>query len=312
MAVLGVLTLASGFILFLLPFSLADAAPNGWSTHYIIAVLVLGFILLAAFGIVERFIAPKPFLPWKKLFNRTLLGACLLMSVYQIAYYCWASYFTSYLQVVYNLTLAQAGYVSSTFDVVSGVFLFLIGFLIRKTGRFRWLLLIAVPLYTLAQGLMIYFRQPNKSIGYIVMCQIFIALGGGTMIICQQVAVLSVAEHSEAAATLAMLGLFGWIGGAVGNAISGAIWTSTFPQALNRYLPQSARADSVAIYGSLDKQLSYALGSPARDAIVQAYAIAQTRMLTAGTAVMVLALICVLVIKNINVAEIQQVKGMLF
>lgn len=309
---LGVLVLAAGLSLFLLPFSLAESAPNGWSTAYIIAMLVLGLILLLSFGPVEKYISPKPFLPWRLLTERTLLATCLLAATYQIGYYCWNSYFTSSLQVVNGLTLAQAGYVSSTFDMVSGLFLFLVGFAIRKTGRFKWLLFLAVPLYTLGQGLMIYFRRPDSSVGYLVMCQIFIALGGSTMIICEQVAVLAVAEHGEAAAVLALLGLFGYMGGAVGNAISGAIWTSTFPAQLRQRLPPSAMPAFAEIYGDLATQLSYPMGTPARDAIIQSYAVAQTRMLTAGTAIMALTLACVFLIKNINVATIEQVKGTLF
>lgn len=309
--VLGVTVLAAGLSLFLLPFSLAEAAPNGWSTPYIIAMLVLGFILLLAFGPVEKYVARKPFLPWRLLKERTLLATCMLAATYQVGYYCWNSYFTSFLQVVNGLSIAQAGYVSSTFDVVSGVFLFLVGFGIRKTGHFKWLLYLAVPLYTLGQGLMIYFRRPDFSVGYLIMCQIFIALGGSTMTICEQVAVLSVAEHGEAAAVLAVLGLFGYMGGAVGNAVSGAIWTNIFPAELQKRLPETAMPAFAEIYGDLAKQLSYPMGSPARDAIIQAYAAAQSRMLTAGTAVMALTLACVFLIKDINVAKIEQVKGTL-
>lgn len=32
---------------------------------------------------------------------------------------------------------------------------------------------------------MIHFRQPDINIGYIVMCQIFIAFARGTLVICQ-------------------------------------------------------------------------------------------------------------------------------
>ena len=67
-----------------------------------------------------------------------------------------------------NLSLAEAGYVGNTFNVVSGVLLLIVGYLIRRTGRFKWLLYISVPLYIFAQGLMIYFRQPNQSVGYLV------------------------------------------------------------------------------------------------------------------------------------------------
>jgi hypothetical protein len=109
--------------MFLLPFTLADSALSDWSTGYIIAMLVVGFALLIAIGLHERFTARTPFLPYDLLTSRSVLGACLLSFTYQISYYAWNSYFTSFLQAVTNLTLAEAGYVASTFDVLSGIIL---------------------------------------------------------------------------------------------------------------------------------------------------------------------------------------------
>ncbi|KAK6594962.1 MFS siderophore iron [Botrytis cinerea] len=271
----GVVLFAGGFTVFLLPFTLADTAPNGWQTGYIIAMIIVD--------------SWTPFLDVNLLANRTVIGACLLDLTYQISYYCWNSYFTSFLQVVNNLTIAEAGYVSDTFDVVSGILLLGVGVLIRKTGYFKWLLYIAVPLYVFAQGLMIYFRQPNQSIGYIVMCQIFISIGGSVFIIVEQLAVLAASDHQHVAAILALLYVVGNIGGAIGNAICGAIWTNTFPQALERYLPESAMADFDDIYGDLSTQLTYPVGSETRIAIQKAYGYAQERMLIGGTVIISLA-----------------------
>lgn len=309
---LGCFLFVTGLVVFLLPFSLANSAPNGWSSGYIIAMIVVGFIVLIMFGLWEAFLAPHPFLTANLLMNRTVAGACLLSFNYQIAYYCWASYFSSFLQVVNGLSISEAGYVTSTFDVVSGVLLLGVGFTIRKFGYFKWLLCIGVPLYIFAQGLMIYFRRPNSHIGYLVMCQIFISIGGSVMIICQQLAVLAAADHQHVAAVLALLNVIGTIGGAVGNTISGAIWTNTFSQALARYLPEDAQGSLDDIYGSLDTQLSYELGSPTRIGIQQAYGYSQQKMLIAGTAIMSLSLVWVMMIRNINVKNIEQVKGVLF
>ena len=165
---LGCFLLAAGLVIFLLPFSLADAAPNSWKSGYIIAMIVLGIVLLGLFAASQRFISPKPFLPYRFLKDRTILGSCLLAFSYQVAYYAWASYFSSFLQVVSGLSISTAGYVGNTFDVVSGVWLFVVGILIKKTGYFKWLLFGAVPLYILAQGLMIYFRRPGFSVGWLV------------------------------------------------------------------------------------------------------------------------------------------------
>lgn len=274
-------------------------------------MMVVGGVLVIAFAFYERFLASKPFIPWHLLVSRTVLGACLLDVTYQIAYYCWASYFTSYLQVVYDVSITEAGYIAAIFDLVSPICLLLCGWLMSLTRRFKWLLWWAVPLYMLAVGLMIYFRSPGHSIGFICMCEVFIGMGGGVMILVMQVAVLAASEHEEYAAMLALLSLFGNIGGAVGNSVSGAIWTNTLPRMLQTYLPEDTVSQWADIYDSLDIQLSYPVGSATRDAIIQAYAMAQRNMLIAGTAIMALSLVWVFLIKNIKLID-TSLGGMLF
>lgn len=275
-------------------------------------MIVVGFVMLIIFLAWELRFAPIPMFDFSILADRTVIAACLLDATYQISYYCWNHYYTSFLQVVNNLTLAEAGYVSNTFDVVSGILLLGVGFIIRRTGRFKWTLYVAVPLYIFAQGLMIYFRQPNQSVGYLVMCQIFISIGGAVFIIVEQLAILAAVDHQHVATALALLNVVGTVGGAAGSTISGGIWTNTFYKALQSRLPQSALGDIDLIYEDLDTQTSYAIGSATRVAIQDAYAYSQTRMLAAGTGIMGLAIIWALMIRNIDLKKTAQVKGTVF
>lgn len=301
-----------GTILFLTSFNIAGNTEGQWKSAKIIAMMVVGFCVLVAFVIYERWLAPKPFIPFRLITDRTVIGACLLDITYQISYYCWASYFTSYLQVVYNASLTQAGYISAIFDFMDPIWLIGCGFLIRKTGYFKWLLCCSVPLYLLASGLMIYFRQPGHNVGYMCMCQIFLAVGGGTMILIEQVAVLAAASHEDYAAMLALLSTFGNIGGAVGSSVSGAIWTNTLPVKLREYLPAELKDQWEDIYESLDIQLSYPVGSPGRIAIQNAYAFSQRNMMIAGTAIMGLSIAWVLMMRNIKVHNNKDLSMVLF
>jgi hypothetical protein len=94
------------------------------------------------------------------------------------------------------------------------------------------------------------------------MCPILIAFAGSTMILCQQIAVVAAAEHGQIAAVLAVLGLFGYMGGAMGNSICGTIWTNSLPGALQRLLPENLEPEWETIYGDLTVQLNYPRGSP--------------------------------------------------
>lgn len=307
---LGVILFSAGLTVFLLPFTLAAEAPNGWASGYIIAMIVVGFVVLCAFVLYEWFVAPTPMLNFTILSDRTILGTCLLGATYQISYYCWANYFTSFLQVVNNLTVAEAGYVNNTFSIVSGVLLFIVGYSIHKTGYFKWLLYIAVPIYILAQGLMIYFRRPDQSVGFLIMCEVFISIGGSIFIIIQQVAILAAVDHQHVAVVLSLLYVVGTTGGAIGATVSGSIWTNTFRTALERFLPESAIPDLDSIYSDLEVQIGYEMQTLERKGIQEAYGYAQTRMLAAGTSFMILAFVGVLLIKNINVAKIMQTQGL--
>ncbi|KAL3477039.1 major facilitator superfamily domain-containing protein [Aspergillus californicus] len=308
----GVFLFAAGMVIFLLPFTLASTAPDGWQTGYIIAMIIVGFLLFVFFVVYEIHLAPVPFLDYKSLSDRTVLGACLLDMTYQISYYCYATYLTSFLQVVYELDVATAGYVSNTFSVVSFVFLFIAGWLIRATGRFKWILWCCVPLYIFGLGLMIHFRQPGGYIGYIVMCEIFFSVAGSVITLCVQLAVLASVDHQHVAAVLSLLFVMGSIGDSIGSAISGAIWTNTFRAQLAKNLPASAMPNLNLIYESLPTQLGYAVGSPVRDIINDAYGYAQIRMLAAGTAFMVLGFIWVGMMRNLNVKTMSQTKGNVF
>jgi MFS family permease len=272
-------------------------------------MITLGLVLIIAFGLYEIFVAPVPFLNYRFLIDRTVLGACLLNMTYQVSYFCYASYLPSFLQVVYELDVATAGYVSNTFSVVSFVFLFLAGWLIRWTGRFKWILWVCIPLYILGLGLMIHFRQPGGYIGYIVMCEVFFSVAGSVFILCVQLAVLASVDHQHVAAVLALLFVMGSIGGSIGSAICGALWTNTFLSRLKKNLPPSAVPDLDLIYKSLPTQLSYPVGSAIRTAIVEAYGYAQARMLIAGTAFMVLGFIWVGMMRNLNVKNMTQTRG---
>lgn len=178
------------------------------------------------------------------------------------------------------------------------------------TGRFKWLALyFGLPLTILGVALMINFRQPDVNIGYIIMCQIFIAVAGGTLVICEQMAAMAATTHQYIAVVLAIEGMFASIGGAVGLTVAGAIWQQVFPTRLQRYLPEETQAEWATIYASLATQLTYPVGSPTRMAIQRAYGEAQRYMLIGGSTVLIVGVVATIVWRDIRVKDFKQVKG---
>lgn len=308
-AVVGMILIIAGWTLILLPLNLANSAVKQWRSPSIIAMLVIGFCCLVAFVIHEKFFAKKSFLPFQYLTDRTVIGSCLTAGTLFVSFYCWDLYFSSFLQVVYNLNIADAGYVYNIYSIGSSFWGIVVGLLIPATRRFKWLAMCAVPLLMLGTGLMIYFRQPGKPLGYVIMCQVFIAFGGGTLVVTQQVAIMAAVGPANVAVALALQALFTAIGGAIGTAISGAIWTNTMPGALQKYLPAGLQSQAADIYADITVQLSYPVGSPGRDAIILAYGEVQRYLCIAGLAVLVLAIPWVLMWRNYSTNDFKKPAG---
>ena len=309
----GLILLSGGVALFLLPFNLYTVQAKQWQSALIICVLVFGIVILVVFAMWERFLAPVTFIPYSLLLDRTVFGACNLSATLFISYYCWNSYFSSFLQVVNDLSVTDASYVVQTYTVGTVLSSLAVGLLIHYTGRYKPVCLyFGIPLSILGLGLMINFRRPDGYIGYIVMCQIFISFAAGTIIICDEIAIMAAASHQHIAVVLAVLGVFGNIGGAIGLTISAAIWQDVFPKKLAEYLPASKLPNLLNIYEDITAQLSYAVGSPGRIAIQHAYGDAQKMILIAGTAIWAVGVVAVMLWRDISVIGIKQIKGHVF
>ncbi|KAF3388423.1 Siderophore iron transporter mirB [Penicillium rolfsii] len=309
--VIGALLLMAAFILLLLPFSLTVYGRAQYSSATFIAMLVIGFCLLFVFAAWEKFFARRQFIKYSLLKQRTILGACLLSFVLNLGYAAWDLYFVNFTMVVYDLTVSQAGYMNQIYNVGSCFWAPLFGLYIRQTKHFKnACLFFGLPLMLLGSGLMIHFRGSGSGIGYLVMCQIFVALAGGTLVIGQDMAVMSAADHTGVPMMLSILGLFASLGGAAGNAVASAIYTNVFPKTLIANLPVGSKADWSNIYiGGYLSQMEYPMGSAIRTAINIAWGDAQMYTCIVTTAAVALGLPCIAIWKNISVDKKQQPPG---
>ncbi|KAF9885573.1 hypothetical protein FE257_012779 [Aspergillus nanangensis] len=308
---IGIILLAGGMALFLLPFSLYSYQQDQWRSAMIICMIVFGGLLLIAFAIWERFFAPVTFIPYQLLMDRTVFFAGMMFVFDFFNSMVWNSYFASMLQVVWGLSIAESGYVSAIYRVVSCLWCLLAGWLIRYTGRFKWLCVyFSLPLMILGVGLMVHFRRPEADIGYVCMTQIFVAVAGGTTVLCGELAMMAPSDHQHIAVVLAIMNLFCSIGSAIGSTVSAAIWTGEFPKALARRLP--ADVPLADVYASIKVQLLYEPGSAAREAIAYSYGDAQRYMLITSCCMLAVALGCAAMWRDIKVKDFKQVKGTVF
>ncbi|KAK8197548.1 major facilitator superfamily domain-containing protein [Phyllosticta capitalensis] len=308
--VVGALILMAAFILFLLPFSLQQYGRAEYASASFIAMVVIGFCLFFVFAAWEKWCTRVHFIRWELFKQPTVLGACCLAAIVYFSFYSWDLYFYNFCIVVYNLNVSMAGYMGQIYNVGSCFWGVVFGVYVRLTKRFKWACFgFGLPLLMLGAGLMIHFRGSDQGIGYVVMCQIFIAFGGGTLVIGEDMAVMAAADHDGVPLMLSLIGLASSVGGSIGYAVSAAIYSNTFPQALRNALPASAKSDWNTIYlGGYTTQQTYPVGSEIRNAINHAWGESQRNGAIAATAILVLGFPAIAVWKDYNVAK-KQVKG---
>ncbi|KAF4992613.1 hypothetical protein FDECE_13664 [Fusarium decemcellulare] len=309
--VVGMLLTIAGFSLILTPLNIATRAPNGWATDYIIAMLVVGVVCLAGFAAWERWMAKVPYIPFKFLKDRTILGACLLSAFLNMSIFAWDTYYNSYLQVVHGLSISLAGYTLNAFSVTSTILAPFIGLGLRYYGRYYWPAVSGIPWCILGTALLIHFRQPSSEVGYLVMCQVFHGVCGGIWAMTAPLAIMTQVNHQEIAVALALYSMFGSIGQAIGFGISGALWTNDLPKELYKALPESAKNQTATLYGDMTLQMADPIGTPIRDAVVHAYGVVQRQMVIAGCAFLPFIVICVIVWRNKPIDR-KQTKGNVF
>jgi hypothetical protein len=313
--VVGGLILMAAFVLFLLPFSLQTYGRVAYGSPAFIAMIVIGLLLFPVFAVWEKYCARTHFIRWELFRQRTVIGACMVAIAIQFSFYCWDQYFNQFLQVVYGLSLSEAGYMVQIYNVGSCFWGVVFGLWVRYSRRIKYeSLCLGLPLAFLGAGLTIYFRgqNGNHDIGYLVMCQIFIAFGGGTLVISHQIAAMAACDREGVPMVLALLGLFSSVGQAIGSAVIAAIYAQVYPAAAASKLPAGSETIVNALYlGGAVAAAEYAVDSPEHLAANHAFQEVQKWGGVAATCVLIMAIPGVGLWKNYRLDK-KQNKGTVF
>ena len=308
---IGLFILAFGLALFLLAFNLYSYQSQTWRSPLIISFIVIGFLLVIVFGVWEKYGAKVTFVPWDLLKNRTVVFTYTMALGLYVAWYIWSTYFYSLLIVLFNASIPHATYITNIYTIGSCFICLVYGVCLRYYGKLKvYSLIWGVPLTVLGCGLMLRYSQPDQNIGYIVMCQIFIAFGGGVLVISEQTTLMAVSKQQDFPALLAVESMVIAIGSAIGSTIAGAMWTGIFPDRLLANLPASAQGNFMNIYGDITVQSGYVVGTPERVAIDLSYAQTQRYMLIAATCILSTMFVSVALWQNVDVRKSKQ-RGLL-
>lgn len=322
--VMGLLLLSAAIALVLIPISLASS--NGWNNPSIIAMIVIGCVCFVLFPLWESSsrLAPKAFISLRLLTNRTVLAGCAIGFFYfgeqhlrqcreiyliqdlAVFYTSIQPYFYPYLQVVQGNSITAAGHITQTFSFTSVVASICISLVIKYTKHYKYYVTFGAAIYLMGIGLMIRYRVEGASTAQIVGTQIAVGIGGGMLNVPAQLAVQASVSHGDVAAVTAIFLTLVEIGGAVGSAISGAVWTSGLSSRLDLYLPSGAKSQAASILGDLTVAQSFPMGSPERLAINQAYQETMNTLLIISVCLAVPLIPLSLLLRNYKLDEVSR------
>ena len=220
-------------------------------------------------------------------------------------------YFQSYLLVVQGKTVTSAGRIVQMWTFSATITSIIVSLLIKYTKHYKYFVTAGACVNFLGLILMIMYRVEGASTAALAGTTAIVGMGGGMLNVPAQLGVQASASHQEVAAATAIFLTFLEIGGAVGSAISGAIWTANVPKKLAAYLPPETQDQAGAIYSNITlASQGWPMGSPTRDAINRAYQETMTKILIVAVCVAVPVILLSFLMENYKLDEIDQhVKG---
>ncbi|KAF5338766.1 hypothetical protein D9611_013329 [Ephemerocybe angulata] len=282
----GLALIGTSVALILLPLTLAKKSENGWKNPSMIAMEVIGILLIPVYLIWEWKFAKHPVVAKRFVTNRTVVLASLIGGFDFISFYISFTYLFSFVIVVKPWTLVNATYFAQTQTVALTVFAITAGFLLRWMRRYKYVLIAGLSIRLLGAGLMIHSRGANASDAEIVWSQLL-----------QGTSTLST-HHSDTAMVTAVVLLVTEIGGSIGSAIAGSIWTSMMPDKLAEHLPFVDEATRAKLFGSITAVAAQPRGSPIREGVILAYDDVMKYMCIAATVFAVPPLLIALFMPN--------------
>jgi EmrB/QacA subfamily drug resistance transporter len=209
-----------------------------WGSAPVIGALVAAALLLAAFGLVERWV-PEPILPFELLRNPTVASSVGCMALVGAAMFGTISFVPLFVQGVIGTSATSSGVVLTPLMLGAVTTSFVSGQIVSRTGRYRPNTLVG-PVLLGAGELLLWRMTVNTTNGEAARNMVIAGIGLGAMM---QIFVLSVQNSVPRRAMGSATALTQFsrsIGATLGVTLMGVI--------VNQRLPASVRAQGAAIH----------------------------------------------------------------
>ncbi|KAJ9118223.1 hypothetical protein QFC22_004130 [Naganishia vaughanmartiniae] len=253
---IGGFLFTAGFALLFYPLSQARSTPKGWATGYIIAMLVLSFVLLVSALCWQWYLEHKTTFPpvirpsvlTKSRGKLALVGFVVLCSMGCFSGFSYTTtiYYTSYQQLrplQFALRFIPGPVVGIVFNVLAGVFLDQI--------PTHWFLCLGTSLTGLSSVLFALRRRDSTYWQFDLAAHMFSYGANSLAASAGYIYVTKVVKPEEVAAANGAIQFAGALGGCIGPALATLVYTNVANTDVHLQADQLSGANRLALLGGL-------------------------------------------------------------
>ncbi|KAF7588761.1 Siderophore transporter [Aspergillus hancockii] len=270
--VVGILLLIAVLALILVPFTIAGASAEQWTTAKVLAPLIIGLFCVPAFVIWERSYSRYPMVPFKLLKDRAVWGALGIALMLNTAWSLQGEFLFTVLQVSFDESTLSATRISSLYSFSSVITGGILGLLIIKIKQLKPFIVSGTVLFMLAFGILIHFRggSGGSSHSGVIGGQILLGIAGGMFPYPAQASIQAATKHKHVAVITGLYLATYNVGSAIGNTIAAAIWRQVLDEQLQKRIGDASLAATI-FSKPFEFIVSNPVGTPTRDAAILAY-----------------------------------------
>ncbi|PVH74947.1 siderophore iron transporter 1 [Cadophora sp. DSE1049] len=284
--VVGIILLVAVFALILVPFTIAGGSSAQWEKPKVIVPLICGGLLLPVWIWWEHK-TEYALVPFKLLTDRAVWGSLGIACMLTFCWYLQNDFLYTVLIVSFNESIKSATNITGLYSFCSVLTGTILGFVVLRVRYLKPFIFAGTLLFLPAFGLLVYFRGGVGASSHSGMIggQILLGIAGGFIPYPTQVSI-QVATKPKHLAVMTGLYLATYnLGSALGNTVSGAIWTHTLKHSLMNNLPEGFNNATTA-QDIFDNPFvwakNYPIGTPVRDGINESYRHVQKLLTVAG------------------------------
>lgn len=298
--IVGIVLLIAMLALFLAPLTIAGGATEKWKSAHIIAPLVVSGFCVPAF-IYWECKAPRPLIPMSLMKDRAVWAPLGIAVSRNIGYHLQSNYLYTILVVAFDFGVNAATRITSLFMFVQVVVGPLLGLVVYRVRRLKMFILAGSVIYMVAFGILIRYRgglTGNGQVG-VVAGQVLLGVGGALFSWPAQASMQAHIKHENLAVMTGTFLASYNVGSALGNTISGAIWTQLLPDTLHDELDHINSTLAASAYSDPFSAIAdYPMGTPERTGIVRSYQYIQRLITITGICLCVPVVVFSLFVRN--------------